>query len=474
MITATKTKTHRKKPMYMTLTDFMRIQNEIIPSNAEYENRKALDIRLKTLSATKAKNWPDSLEMKKKNQLEYTKRKFLEDEKRRRKIDEEEHKYNEIQNNLVVNRAKNMLFEQQDAVKSFNSKLMYCDMLKERDYQKEIQNKKKEIENIIDKKYYDMELQKMEDYDKKELEKKLLNDQKRNERMKIISEQFQDAKIKRLQDYQEKLVEGQLMKIQAQKNLEEDKRKKEELERLKLEQRKNYLEANKLLEKMKEEKKQKELEEDKKIEEFAFKKRQMDDLRKKVEADKMNEKQAQRQKLIDKQIEYLNSINKKKEDELIEKNLKEKEEKKAREEKEKKDRFEKMQNEIKIQRDELIKKKEEEKNRIKKEDEQYIDDWKKKMKMIEMEERNELLAKKQRDKNLAKYQKLQLEEKKRLAKEHFMQLTQDSYKTKLGLEMETDEFLQYAEFWIKEYKKQGKNINPLLLELKKHKSNNHF
>ena len=48
MITASKTKTHRKKPMYMTLTDFMRIQNEIIQSNAEYENRKKLDIRLKT------------------------------------------------------------------------------------------------------------------------------------------------------------------------------------------------------------------------------------------------------------------------------------------------------------------------------------------------------------------------------------------------------------------------------------------
>ena len=109
--------------------------------------------------------------------------------------------------------------------------------------------------------------------------------------------------------------------------------------------------------------------------------------------------------------------------------------------------------------------------RFEQENIQYIDDWKKKMKMIEMEERNELLAKKQRDKNLAKYQKLQLEEKKRLAKEHFMQLTQDSYKTKLGLEMETDEFLQYAEFWIKEYKKQGKNINPLLLELKRYKSN---
>ena len=130
-----------------------------------------------------------------------------------------------------------------------------------------------------------------------------------------------------------------------------------------------------------------------------------------------------------------------------------------------------MQNEIKLQREELIKKREEEKNKLKKEEEKFVDDWKKKMRMLEIEERNELLAKKERDKNLAKFQKLQLEEKKRLAKQHFIQLTEDSYKKRLGLEMENDEFLKYAEFWIKEYKKQGKNINPLLLELKKYKSN---
>ncbi len=99
---------------------------------------------------------------------------------------------------------------------------------------------------------------------------------------------------------------------------------------------------------------------------------------------------------------------------------------------------------------------------------------KKKMRMIEIEERNELMAKKERDKNLAKFQKLQLEEKKRLAKQYFIQLTEDSYKKRLGLEMENDEFLQYAEFWIKEYKKQGKNINPLLLELKRYKSNSNL
>ena len=69
MITALRPKMRNQKvkPSTITLTDFMRIQNEIIPSNAEYENRKEKDIALKQLSQTKASNWPDSIEMKKKN-----------------------------------------------------------------------------------------------------------------------------------------------------------------------------------------------------------------------------------------------------------------------------------------------------------------------------------------------------------------------------------------------------------------------
>ena len=45
------------RPTYITLTDFMRIQNEINPINAEYENRKAYEKKLKKLSIAKAKNW---------------------------------------------------------------------------------------------------------------------------------------------------------------------------------------------------------------------------------------------------------------------------------------------------------------------------------------------------------------------------------------------------------------------------------
>ena len=201
------------RPTYITLTDFMRIQNEINPINAEYENRKAYEEKLKKLSQAKSKNWADSLEMKKKNEFELAKKRFLEDEARRRRIDEEERKYLDTQNDLIVQRAKQLLFDEQDPVKSFNSKLLYCDTLKERDYQKEIANRKKQINDIIERQLFENEKKKIDDYDKKMEQKKKLEDEKRKERMKIIREQLQESKIKLIQDYQERLVEGQLMKF---------------------------------------------------------------------------------------------------------------------------------------------------------------------------------------------------------------------------------------------------------------------
>ena len=203
------THTRAKRPTYITLSDFMRIQNEINPVNSEYENRKAQNNKLKLLSQTKSKNWPDSIEMRKKNQFEIQKKRFLEDEERRRLIDLEEKKYADAKNNIIIQRAQKMLFDEQDPVKTFNMKLMYCDMLKERDYQNEIKNRKKEMNNIIEKQFLEMDKKKMEDYDKKEAEKAKIEEEKKKVRMKIIHDQLKQSKMKIIQDYQEKMVEGE-------------------------------------------------------------------------------------------------------------------------------------------------------------------------------------------------------------------------------------------------------------------------
>ena len=43
MITEKSPRSHRNYPISMTLTDFLRIQNQIVPKNTDYENRKAYD-----------------------------------------------------------------------------------------------------------------------------------------------------------------------------------------------------------------------------------------------------------------------------------------------------------------------------------------------------------------------------------------------------------------------------------------------
>lgn len=459
-----------KPPAYITLSDFMRIQNEINPVNAEYENRIAHNNKLKMLSQTKSKNWPDSIEMKKKNQFEMAKRRFLADEERRRLIDLEEKKYLDAKNSIIIQRAKKLLFDEQDPVKTFNMKLMYCDMLKERDYQNEIKNRKKEINNIIEKQFLEMDRKKMEDYDKKEQEKAKIEEEKKKIRMKIISDQLRESKIKIIQDYQEKMVEGELMKLNMKRALEAEKKEKELLEKKKQEQRKDYIEANKRLQQYKEDQKKKEIEENKKIQEYAFKKQQLEDLKKKILEEKEKEKQKQRDKLEAAQLAYYNSL-KKNENELLAKNIKEADDRKAEEERKAKEKRDKMIKDIKEQIVLSKEQKEAERLKQKEEDLQYIDDFKRKLRILEEAEKQEWRDRRQKNKDLAEYQKLQYEEKRRLAMDDFKQFNEDSYKNLRRLEIEDDDFIKYAEYWIKEYKEQGKNITPLLLELKRYKKN---
>lgn len=62
-----------------------------------------------------------------------------------------------------------------------------------------------------------------------------------------------------------------------------------------------------------------------------------------------------------------------------------------------------------------------------------------------------------------------MEIKKRKAEDEFVKDQEDSYKTKILLASEQDEFYKYTEGWIGEYYNQGKDITPLILELKNFK-----
>jgi hypothetical protein len=167
MLTSTRSK--KESASTISLSDLKRISNIIVPPVKEEDERKFTDSVLKSTSQQRMRKLARLYrKWQRKNQQEARKKIFFEKEMEKRKIDEEERRYQEMQKKLVIERANKLLFEAQDPVKSFHSKLLYADVLKEREYQKEILDRKKEIENIREQKWREMEDERIREHDLKE------------------------------------------------------------------------------------------------------------------------------------------------------------------------------------------------------------------------------------------------------------------------------------------------------------------
>ena len=99
----------------------------------------------------------------------------------------------------------------------------------------------------------------------------------------------------------------------------------------------------------------------------------------------------------------------------------------------------------------------------------YAQDYQENMNRLKEEENKEKENKKRKERDLYEYQRLQFEQRKRQGLDDFVKLNEDAYKNMQRMDKENDDFIKYAEGHIKKYKEQGKNIYPLLLELKKYK-----
>jgi hypothetical protein len=199
------------------------MRNTIIPPSKDDDDRKKHDTSLKTISDSKVKKWPDSVEMAKKTKLDTRKKIFFEKEMEKRKIDEEERKFQELEKKLIIDRANKKMFENQDPVKTFQSKLLMCDVMKERDFQNEIKNRKKEIQEDNERRWHEVQEQQLLDYDMKEYAKREEERLKKEDQMNMINEQFGEYKIKRIKEYQDRVIEGEIIKERAKAAIEEEK-----------------------------------------------------------------------------------------------------------------------------------------------------------------------------------------------------------------------------------------------------------
>jgi hypothetical protein len=110
---------------------------------------------------------------------------------------------------------------------------------------------------------------------------------------------------------------------------------------------------------------------------------------------------------------------------------------------------------------------EEKKLKQKKEDQEFIDNWKDRMKQLERDEKEEKMEMKKRNKELAEFQKSQFAEKKKKAVDEFKKITDRAYLTEKMIKDEEDDYMEYVMRWVEQYKKEGKDIKPLIIEINK-------
>ena len=285
-----KTKKKQARPKsaktgYINLTDLIRIQREIIPSINEEKNRKLYDQKLRENSQAHILKFKGEGLRVDKSSLGYyndkVKNQYINEELRKRKIDEIEKEFALNEKRAINDRAKKMIFQNLDDIKNFRAQMLLSDCMNERKYQQEIKKLQKATNDMVEAKYQEQNLENLAKYDLKEKNKQEILKKKKEEQMKIINEQISEAKIKRLKDFQEKEIEGFMARQDYLDGVKEDKIKAEQEKNRKIKLREEFIQGNEEAKLRKRQRMLKEIEDEKKREEFRLEKDRLEEIKKK-------------------------------------------------------------------------------------------------------------------------------------------------------------------------------------------------
>merc|ERR1711988_235705 len=129
-------------------------------------------LELQKTSQSRVKQWPNTLEAERKRKEARRQEKLDREEEERKKIDREEAAIAGEKRRMAIERANKMLYDDSDKVKQFHSNLLFSDVLKEREAQIEISRQKKKNERRREKYWAEMQNEAIQEYDKKESEKR--------------------------------------------------------------------------------------------------------------------------------------------------------------------------------------------------------------------------------------------------------------------------------------------------------------
>lgn len=233
---------------------------------------------------------------------------FEEEEARRRVIDEQETELQQAKQEAAIRKANLLLYEQNDKIKTFSSKLFLASVLDEREKQIELKQQRKAVQKLLDDRWSVVQAEDLRQAEEEEVIKQT-RAQERALALKAAQVQqlaeIREVKIARRDD---NIREGQQIKRRAIEAVEEEIELEKQRKLAQKERARDLVVANGENRKIREERLAREKEEEEKILQYAaIKEEQMQERKRRVD-EKHQAKLERRHKLIEAQAELLQEI----------------------------------------------------------------------------------------------------------------------------------------------------------------------
>jgi len=456
----------------ISASEFERIQQTLLPENeqrsADGGTRKksqtrAMDLHLK--SQARAKTWDNTLEGSRRKKAEDKRKKFEAEELERQKVDAEEAKIQLDQRKATIDRANKLLYDESDRMKSFHSKMMVCDVLAEREAQVALKDELKKLEHVREDRFLEMEKQNYRKMLEREMKEKETKEELSRLAARAQKEQLAEYKEKKFREIEDQMLEGELLRRKAVEDLEAERKAERKRRGMAVQALSETQKANEYLKQIKAEDALRQQREEEKIQGYAQRKEKLLELRKQKEDEVFQQKQASRNAMIEAQARRLAEMASD-EDQRIERQVAEKEAADENKRLKKEAARQRWEEDIQKSRVQQIQRKQNEREREKAEDAEtakFLQEW---CKVLDRQEQEEVELKNQANRKLSQEHKKMVEIGRRKLEQDKSLEGEVALRAKRAIEADTIEFHSYAENCIRDYSAEGKNVIPLIKELR--------
>jgi len=453
----------------ISAAELRRITGSLTVDEVAQDHLRKLELQKK--SKARVNKWTNTLEGSRRQKQKMRAERFEREEKERQKIDAEEAAVQQEIRKNILDKANHQIFNECDRIKTFHSMMMFSDVIAEREAQMELKEELKKLELQREERFKELDRENYQkSLDREIREKKELED-RTAEQVRCQQEQreIKAARAREEKDRYEK--EGMMIRLKAVEDLAMEKKVEENRKRL---EKQTFMSSLKILEynkHIKEKEKERFEREDEKIKEYAAHKDLMQEKRKQRDKELKEDKLMHQQRMIDRQAAILLELQNK-DEERTENQVKEKDEAERIKAEQKAAFLGNMEWDIKQSRREDIERKQIQRMKNIHEQLELKADWDQRIDKLNKDDKEKVENKNKKLRELQQDHIKQAELKRRKAKEERRAGDKNLKSAKRGLEQEDLDFHKYAEQVIKEYAEDGKNIIPIVRNLKEYHTKN--